>query len=112
MTAGARDERGVVVLTVSGNLDTYVVLKLRDTIAEHAEEGRTRLVCEMSGLTGLNSTAVGILLAASKGLRQRGGSLGSGGLPEPHRETLSILGALKVLRVFADVETARRSFDE
>lgn len=102
----------VVVLTVSGALDTYVVLKLRETITQHAEAGRCRIVCEMSATTGLNSTAVGILLTASKGLRLKGGDLRIAGLPEEHRETLSILGALKVLRVFPDVDSAERSFRE
>lgn len=105
------DEGGVVVLTVTGTLDTYAVLKLRETIERRAGEGCVRIICEMSGVSGLNSTAVGILLTASKGLRQKGGDLLLAGLPAEHLDTLSILGALKVLRVFPDVTAAHHSFE-
>lgn len=97
---------------MTGNFDTYGALRLRDEIREHLEAGRACIVVEAAGVTGLNSTAVGILLASSKSLRARGGDLRLAALPAEHLETLSILGALKVLRTFPDVASAERSFDE
>lgn len=63
------------VLAVTGELDVSTSPHLRQKILELLELQRRRLVIDLDGTEFLDSTALGILVGASKRLRAAGGSL-------------------------------------
>jgi len=66
---------GTVVLAIYGDTDLYVASALRDRLTGVIEEGASSLVVDLSGVTFLDSMAIGVLLGGLKRLRTRGGQL-------------------------------------
>ena len=63
------------VLSVSGEIDVTTSPRLREKILELLEPRGRRLVIDLEATEFLDSTALGILVGASKRLRAAGGSL-------------------------------------
>jgi len=64
------------VLVASGEIDYAASPQLRERIAEHVDAGRRRLVLDLSTVTFIDSTAIGVLMGVVLRLRELGdGSL-------------------------------------
>lgn len=68
-------EDGVRVLRVSGDVDFDVAPELKQRIVGRVEAGDRQLIIDLSGVGFIDSTAIGVLVAALKRLRDAGGSL-------------------------------------
>jgi anti-sigma B factor antagonist len=66
---------GAVVLAIHGDADLHTANELRDRLTEAIERGPGSLVVDLSGVTFLDSMALGVLLGGMKRLRQQGGQL-------------------------------------
>lgn len=88
---GPQYDEDVVVLVAGGELDYNATPQLRKHIIDHILAGKRRLVLDLSKVTFLDSTAVGVLIGALVRLQE-----GSGG-------SVTIVCAednRKVLRIF------------
>jgi anti-sigma B factor antagonist len=65
----------VVVLSLHGDLDLHVAPALRKAIASAIDRGTSSLVLDLSGVTFVDSTALGAMLGAMKRLQSRQGRL-------------------------------------
>ena len=72
-TESIDDQRHVVA--VSGEIDLFTAPELKATLTDAIEEGRTRIVVDLSETTFLDSTALGVLIGAIKRLRGRDGRM-------------------------------------
>lgn len=70
----AVDERTHVVAP-RGEIDVMTAPQLGRRLLCLADEGKTRLVVDLSNVTFMDSTGIGVLLNALRGLRQRKGGL-------------------------------------
>ncbi len=68
-------EDGVRVLRVAGDVDFDVAPELKQRIVGRVEAGDRRLIIDLSEVGFIDSTAIGVLVAALKRLRDAGGSL-------------------------------------
>jgi anti-sigma B factor antagonist len=93
------------ILDVSGELDLAVAPWLRDQLDALFVGGATSLVVDMSSVTFLDSTALGVLVGALNQCRERGGQVHLV-LTEPQ--------VLRVLRItgLAEAFTLHQSRDE
>jgi anti-sigma B factor antagonist len=66
-------ERHVIV--VGGELDLNATPELKAAMHEAIDQGATTLVIDLGGVTFIDSTAIGALLAALNRLRRSGGAL-------------------------------------
>jgi anti-sigma B factor antagonist len=66
---------GVVHLRLSGEIDLSSAHLLVDGIDEAVERGATTVVLDFGGVTFVNSTGLGAMVAATKRLRADGGDL-------------------------------------
>jgi anti-sigma B factor antagonist len=66
---------GVRVLRVTGDVDFDVAPELKQRIVGRVEAGDRKLIIDLSGVGFIDSTAIGVLVAALKRLRDAGGSL-------------------------------------
>lgn len=64
---------GALVLVASGELDCVASPQLRERILHHIAAGRRHLVLDLSAVTFIDSTAIGTLVVAIKGLQEVGG---------------------------------------
>lgn len=66
---------GKQVVAVDGELDLNAAPGLRQAIGAAIEAGATTVVVDLSEVTFIDSTAIGVLLAARERLRRTGGDL-------------------------------------
>lgn len=67
---------GVPLLDVAGELDLYTSPKLKAALDSLLAEGHTRLIVNLLETTYLDSTALSVLTATLKQVREAGGNLG------------------------------------
>jgi anti-sigma B factor antagonist len=65
----------VALLAVGGEIDYAASPQLRERIADHVKAGRRHLVVDLSAVTFIDSTTIGVLVGAVARLREAGGSL-------------------------------------
>jgi anti-sigma B factor antagonist len=63
----------VAVMKVGGELDYEASPQLRERIADQIDAGGRRLVVDLSAVTFIDSTAIGVLVGAAMRLRETGG---------------------------------------
>jgi anti-sigma B factor antagonist len=68
-------EDGVRVLRVSGDVDFDVAPELKQRIVGRVDAGDRKLIIDLSAVGFIDSTAIGVLVAALKRLRDAGGTL-------------------------------------
>jgi anti-sigma B factor antagonist len=83
-------ERHVIV--VGGELDMNAAPELKAAIGTAIDQGATTLVVDLAGVTFIDSTAIGVLLAARERMRRSGGALELIGAEQPVLRILQIVG--------------------
>jgi anti-sigma B factor antagonist len=63
------------VVAVGGELDMNAAPELKESILGVVDEGKTRVVVDLTEATFIDSTAIGVLVGGLKRLREAGGSL-------------------------------------
>ena len=72
-TVNAPAAGGVGVLAAGGEIDLAASPLLHEHIARHVKAGTRHLVIDLSGATFIDSTAIGVLMAAAGSLHEAGG---------------------------------------
>jgi anti-sigma B factor antagonist len=111
LTIEDRDAGDVTVLVLTGQMvlddgDLAFGRRIRELI----DRGRSRVVLDLGGVTYIDNSGVGMLVAKLKSLKERGGDMK---LLHLDRRAESLLGMLKLLIVFEtfqDEAAAVRSF--
>ena len=103
-----RLEDDVLVVAVSGELDLYTAPELRSLLLGAINDGRTAVVLDLRETTFLDSTALGVIIAAMKALRVRSGRLVLVNDRTSITKTLTITGLDHLLAVETAVEDAVR----
>lgn len=103
-----RLEDDVLVVAVSGELDLYTAPELRSLLLGAINDGRTAVVLDLRETTFLDSTALGVIIAAMKALRVRSGRLVLVNDRTSITKTLAITGLDHLLAVEGRVEDAVR----
>jgi anti-sigma B factor antagonist len=70
-----RDDRGVPVVAVAGEIDVATAPQLRECLHAVISEGQSTVVLDLLAVTFLDSTALGVLVGALKRCRELGGEL-------------------------------------
>jgi len=81
--AGVDDAGKAVVVRLAGELDLYNAHEVREVLLEHSTRGPERLVVDLSGVTFVDSTALGVLIEARTKLPNRRAFL----IAAPRQET-------------------------
>jgi anti-sigma B factor antagonist len=101
----AVDER-THVLTPHGEVDALTAPRLGRRLLGLADEGKTRVVVDLSNVTFMDSTGIGVLLNALRQLRQRKGGLVLVCPTERIVRPFEITGLMDQLRIFGSREQA------
>ena len=106
----ALDRRdGTAVLTLTGELDLYRAPEIEDALAEAAgrepdarSEGAHRLTVDLRSVTFIDSTMLGLLLAASRRHRARGAELKVLVGPQTPMTAFEVTGVDRLLAISRD----------
>jgi anti-sigma B factor antagonist len=94
------------VVAPGGEIDAFTAPRLRTELAQVVDAGATAVVCDLSAVTFLDSSGLGVLIGALKRLRQAGGELLIV-LPAPSaRKVFSLTALDRILPLFETREEA------
>ena len=83
LTTTIRSEGPVTVVTATGEVDVYTAPALRDALLTASPTGAGLLLLDMTGITFLDSSGLGVLVGGLKRAKTAGGRLDLAG-PGPH----------------------------
>ena len=101
-----RLEGGRTVVEIAGEIDVYSAARLRERLVELAQAGRYRLIIDMTIVTFMDSSGLGVLVGAMKRARANGGEVCIVGAAEHILQTLRITGLTRVFPIYASVVEA------
>jgi anti-sigma B factor antagonist len=105
------DREGILVVTLEGDAmggpDGSALL---DRLHILRQEGRRDVVADLGGLNSMNSSGLGMLIAALSSVRNGGGDLRLARVGDRVRQLLHITKLAGVFRQFPTVEEAADSF--
>ena len=87
------------VIEVKGELDLATVPALRERIDAVSDGGAARLAVDLTEVTFMDSSSLGLLVAALKHARERGGDLALVGINGSPARVLALTGLDQVFRV-------------
>lgn len=99
------DEK-TVILKLSGEMDIYSAPKLKEQAADLIKEGKSRLLLEMTELKYIDSSGLGVLVAAMTRAKENGGVLCLISPTRPVCRLLEIIGLDQILKCYPNVEDA------
>ena len=103
-------ENGVTVISPTGRLDVAGAPALREALSEIAKEGPPRVVIDMEGVSFVDSTGLGSVIAALKQLRSTQGELRLAAPNQQVRVVLELTTLDRVFPYYATVEEALAGF--
>ena len=103
-------ERGVTVIAPSGRLDVAGAPALKDAVGEAVKNGLPRLVIDMEGVSFVDSSGLGSVVAALKQARSSKGDLRLAAPNQQVRVVLELTTLDRVFPYFATVEEALTDF--
>jgi len=111
MNITIRENSGVTVIDLSGRLtlgDGPAIL--REDIRRLLEEGKTRLLLNLAGVTHLDSAGMGLLVGAYATVSRSGGQLKLSNLTSRVKDLLIITKLCTVFETYDDEASAIASF--
>ena len=103
-------DAGVTVLAPSGRLDVTGAPALKDAIGEAVKNGKPRLVIDLEGVSFVDSTGLGSVIAALKLVRSSQGDLRLAAPNQQVRVVLELTTLDRVFPYYATVEEALTDF--
>ena len=100
---------GTPVLAVQGEVDVSTAPELRERLLALAEAGRTVAVVDLSEVSFVDSTALGVLVSGVKRLRSAGGDLRLVVTQPRIAKVFEITGLNDVFRIYPSAEEAARA---
>jgi anti-sigma B factor antagonist len=97
---------GHSVVSADGELDVSTAPKLRQAVTTALDEGSGTLIVDLSAVTFMDSTTLGVLIGAHNRIRESGGTLGLVCPDDKILRVLRITGLDKVFTVSATVQDA------
>ena len=102
----------VVVLEISGDVQGGPDADMfRKKIAQLIEEGKTKLLLDLSGVPWMNSTGVGLLVSGFTSLRNAGGTVKLLNIKDRVKSIMMVTKLLTVFESFCHEEDAVKSFE-
>lgn len=106
-----REREGVVIVDLRGRLALGPAdVTLRQKLQALREAGRTKVVLNLKGVTGLDTTALGTLIFSSIKFREAGGRLALLNLSRSHTELSNIVKLNTAFDIYPDEVAAVNSF--
>jgi anti-sigma B factor antagonist len=103
-------DNGVTVVAPTGRLDVAGAPALKDAIGEALKNGQPRVVLDMEGISFVDSTGLGSVIAALKQIRSSQGDLRLAAPNQQVRVVLELTTLDRVFPYYSTVEEALTGF--
>jgi anti-sigma B factor antagonist len=105
-------QAGHHVIAVRGEIDLFTAPQLKQAVVEAIDAGDDRVVIDLSELTFLDSTGLGVLIGAVRRLRAKGGALAIVNTEPSIAKTFQITGLDKVFTILPTRAEALAALDD
>jgi anti-sigma B factor antagonist len=99
------------VVAVRGEIDLFTAPELKQVLTDAIEGGERRVVVDLSGVSFLDSTALGVLIGTVKRLRSRGGALALVNTDPTIAKTFEITGLDQIFTILDTRDDAIRALN-
>jgi anti-anti-sigma factor len=96
----------VVVVRLSGRLDSSVASSAEERLSAAVTDAEPRLAIDMSGLAYISSAGLRVLLVLAKKVQQQKGKIALGGLTDNVREVFAVSGFDTIFPIETDLAAA------
>ncbi len=103
----AADDVGVVIL--EGEVDIYSAPDFKEVLVNGIESGARRVIVDLSGVTFIDSTALGVLVSGAKRVRPRNGNLDIVCTDENIIRIFEITGLDRIFGIYPDRDEALKA---
>jgi anti-sigma B factor antagonist len=100
------------VVAVRGEIDLFTAPELKQVVTDAIESGERRVVIDLTDVSFLDSTALGVLIGAVKRLRSRGGALAIVNTEPSITKTFEITGLDQIFTILPSRDEALTALDE
>ena len=107
MEITVRREPSFVIVDLAGEIDVNAVSRIRDTLGDLTKAASAQILVNLSRATYIDSSGLGILMAARKETLQRGGRLVLCGMAKDVRMVFQLTRLDKFLEIYDDEAQAR-----
>lgn len=105
--------QGVATLVeVGGEIDLHSAPQLRAELLKAVEAAAPKVVIDLSDVTFIDSTGIGVLVGALKRAREKGGSLNFCGIQTRVKRVFEITGLMRALPLFDSRDLAIKAFGD
>lgn len=86
-------------ITLAGEIDAYTAPKLRETTFPYTEKQQANVVIDLSGVSYMDSTGLGVFVGLFKSLNANEGTLQLVGLSERLKRLFDITGLADIMNI-------------
>ena len=105
------EQDGVTVVNVVGKLNISTYSALKKKVRELIEDGKRKILLDVSGIQGVDSIGIGVLVLLLNTLRAKGGDLRLAGSFVPEvEEAFNLCGLARVFVHYHDVKNGIQNF--
>jgi anti-sigma B factor antagonist len=97
---------GRAVVSLRGEVDIYTAPRFKERLVALLDGGATRVVVDLSAVTFIDSTALGVLIGGVRRLHEAGGAMALVVASRPVERVLSITGLERVFTIHATRDAA------
>lgn len=94
------------IIDVEGEVDVFTAPKLRETIIAAINDGKDRLIVNLSDVDFMDSTGLGVLVGGLKRVKERNGELAIAGAQGTVLRVLNVTGLNAVFPLHDSVDAA------
>ena len=106
-----RGQDDIIILQLSGDIiGGPDASKVNDKLHELAESGHSKIIADLSRVSWMNSSGLGILISALTTIRNAGGELRMAAAPDKIRNLLTITKLTNVVKLYDTVDEAIADF--
>jgi anti-sigma B factor antagonist len=105
-----RREPRVVIVDMRGEIDVNAVPRIRDTLGDLTRAAAPQVLVNLTGATYIDSSGLGVLMAARKEALQAGGRLAICGMTKDVRMVFELTRLDKFFEIYDDEASARARF--
>ena len=103
-------EPDITVFAITGRLNLgNTLISIEDSLKKLIAEGVRKLVIDLTGLTGIDSSGIGMLMLCAGEMQRHGGSIRIAGAHDSVKKVFEIVHLNRVIQVYPDVETSCQS---
>ncbi|MBN2102760.1 STAS domain-containing protein [bacterium] len=101
----------IILLAISGYVDTTTCQELTQTVQGLTEEGHIQFITDLGGVSYISSAGWGVFMGEIKGIREKGGDIKVVHMNPEVFEVFEMLEFNRILNYYDSVEEAINEFD-